>query len=201
MKGKVVFTRQAAQSNVLGHRPPPLIKEKGVVCKLDEVIHKYSQLLVKNKWQVWYTEGKNYSFAMHSPEERKSPLSAVTGDGSPLSYLQAAVCYHELSNFKEDREEGWDPNRIVDDYYIVLIDLLGGWPFEKWEQSLNPIFFYDSLKHPVVIFYTHHHEGVQTVHKHIHRFQHEGYELKWNQRVFAMSEHTVTDRKRPYMNE
>ena len=56
------------------------------------------------------------------------------------------------------------------------LDLFGYWPFEHTLRSLNPIFFYDSLDHPVVIFFQRiERMGVECIAKHIHRFAKVGY--------------------------
>ncbi|UOR11639.1 hypothetical protein [Halobacillus amylolyticus] len=114
-------------------------------------------------------------------------MRAIRGDESPLSYLQAAVCYHELHQYSYNKNPQWGPQRILDDRYIEQVTQMGLWPFITIIRSLDPIFFYDSLHHPVVIFYTYKSFGEESLQKHIHRFDFEGYGMKMNERSIAVN--------------
>ncbi len=187
MRQKIFFTKKAAEPNVAGKRMPSFINEEGIICKLDSFVHQFSQLIVKSGWNLWLHDGKVYSFFHKEPEQKKSLMAGIIGDESPLSYLQAAICYHKLLHFTNGRGERWDVKSLVDDSCIRHLDLLGEWPFELFSYSLNPVFFYDSLQHPVVVFYTFTNEGSEVIYKHIHRFDYSSYELKWNEKLFASS--------------
>ncbi|MCA0985220.1 hypothetical protein LCL89_14400 [Halobacillus yeomjeoni] len=183
MEGKVMFTKDSTKENIYIKNRPPYHSEPHIICDLGILLDQFSQIRLKEGWSIHSSEGKVYA---QSPSRAiLKPLCAIEGDESPFSYMQAAVCYHHLCSYSEEGASVV-PESIVDDEWIRKLKLFGYWNFGEVRRSLNPIFFYDSLLHPVVIFFTCHHEGIEVIQKHIHRFDYEGYQLKYMERTWAM---------------
>lgn len=189
MKGRVIFTKESAKPNI--HISLPLLIEQGDV-ELDNLVKQYSQIRLKPSWMLKRKNGKVVAVdrGLYQPF-----MEAITGDESPFSYLQAALLYHDLANYESD-----DPvligDMILDDKAIQQMDMFGYWNFGQLDRSLNPLFFYDSLLHPVVIWFTHHREGVEHIVKHIHRFDHVYYTMKYHHRTWA-----VTNKLNPHSGD
>ncbi|MFD2922525.1 hypothetical protein [Halobacillus naozhouensis] len=186
MKGKIRFTRLAAQPNRSGMAVPQHLEAKNIICDLTPVVQQFSQLMVSSGNHIWSRAGHLHSFSQKD-KAQQNPMAAIRGDESPLSYLQAAVCYHELQQYSYYKDMQWDSQRILDDPYIDRVTRLGLWPFRKMARSLDPIFFYDSLHHPVVIFYTYQNTDGESILKHLHRFNFEGYLLKMHTKIVALN--------------
>ncbi|RWZ51405.1 hypothetical protein EQV77_16750 [Halobacillus fulvus] len=194
MKGKVQFTRDAFRPNVSLKERPPYVEEKYVMCEIGVLLEQFSQLRLKSGWTIISRDGR--VFAQSQKGQQCPFMEAVIGDESPFSYVQAAILYHYLLEYSQSDHQTVDPDTILDDPWIQKLDLFGYWTFGKVERSLNPMFFYDSLLHPVVIFFTHHTEGVEHVVKHIQRFDHLGYGMRYHQRTWATS-----NRENPFMRD
>ncbi|MFC7062961.1 hypothetical protein [Halobacillus seohaensis] len=151
------------------------------------VIQQFSQLMVKSSCTI-KSEAGVVCAQNKETFQKDEPMAGVRGDESPLSYLQATVCYYELFKYDKSNQDSWSYERILDDSFIKNLEIVGMWPFEPSRKSLNPIFFYDSLHHPVVIFYTIQGDEEKYIQKHIHRFDCEGYNLKVGTRVFKYIE-------------
>lgn len=182
MRGKVMFTREAAQRNVILTEPPPCRNNYTACQEIGNVTRQYSQLMVKGNWRLYNNRGHIYAQGAEQGPF-KNPMAAIDGDGSPLSYLQAASCYHSLMEYSR-RRSLISEEAILDDAWVRNLDLLGNWRFGVPVRSLNPVFFYDSLLHPVVIYFSHHYSEHELIYKNIHRFDLEGYTLKFQQRVW-----------------
>ncbi|KHE73113.1 hypothetical protein [Halobacillus sp. BBL2006] len=186
MKGKEIFTREAAKANLYIKERPSYLNQKYILCDISVITHQFSHIHLKEGWKVFSSEGQVFAQTKANVTV-EDPMAALRGDESPLSYMQAAVCYHQFFLYSME-QTNVNTSAIVDDERIRLLDLFGYWSFGKVKRSLNPIFFYDSLLHPVIIFFTYHRDGVDVVEKHIHRFDHVGYALKFQQRLWASSE-------------
>lgn len=184
MKNKTVFRREAAVKNIHVVHPPISFKDRSIVTDLSDVVSQYSQLRLKAGWHICSSLGQVYAVVKGVKVSTDELMSGVRGDESPLSYLQASVCYHHLMEYS-DHKTGVISQAIIDDDYIAQLDLFGNWNFGSLNRSFNPIFFYDSLMHPAVIFFTHHQEGMEVIRKHVHRFSYESYKLKTLQRTWA----------------
>ncbi|MYL36457.1 hypothetical protein [Halobacillus litoralis] len=179
MKGKTVFTREAAWRNVKGMgmsvRFPVTDNHRSY--DLSSIVEQYSQLKMKPGWEIFAQNGGVWGKQKENPAWERGFMKAVSGDESPLSYLQASNCYHHLREYTDETVHVL-PQAILDDAYACTLDLFGAWPFGKQIRSFNPLFFYDSLFHPAVVFFTFHLEGRPIIQKHVHRFAHGSYELK-----------------------
>ncbi|SFG04257.1 hypothetical protein SAMN05216353_12025 [Halobacillus alkaliphilus] len=184
MRGKVLFTRGAAKKNVVVKGLPEYRHESGAVRDISVLVQQYSQLIVKGGWQVISQQGVVYARTADRGLKQDA-MEAVGGDGSPLSYVQAASCYHHLSDYTK-KGSCLSEASILDDSLVRNLDLFKEWSFGQVHRSLNPVFFYDSLLHPVVILFSHHKEGIETIQKSIHRFERQGYALKFQQRNWAV---------------
>gem|GEM_PF-3921874 len=186
MRGKVLFYRGAAEKNIVVKGLPEYRHEPYAVRDISVLVQQYSQLIVKGGWQVISQQGVIYARTADDRLKRDA-MEAVEGDGSPLSYIQAASCYHHLSDYTG--KGSWlSEASILDDTLVRNLDLFKEWSFGQVQRSLNPVFFYDSLLHPVVIFFSHHKEGIETIQKSIHRFDCESYALKFQQRNWAIQD-------------
>ncbi|ARI76184.1 hypothetical protein [Halobacillus mangrovi] len=186
MKGKQIFTREAAKPNLFIQECPSYLNNKFVLCDISVLVDQYSHIYLKDGWKVLSSEGK--VFAQTKGNVRiENPMAAVRGDESPLSFMQAAVCFHQFNLFSTEHTNV-NTSAIVDDERIRLLDLFGYWSFGHMKRSLNPVFFYDSLHHPVIIFFTYHRDSADIVEKHVHRFDHVGYALNFHQKVWASKE-------------
>lgn len=181
MKNKTIFTREAARRNV--HANSPVYTNEAKVIDLSPIVSQYSQLRLKSNWKILSSSGKIHSQENSDRSKHEAFMAGVTGDESPLSYLQATVCYHHLMEYS-DQPTDVIPQAIIDDQYIVHMDLFHQWNFEAAKRSLNPIFFYDTLMHPAIIFFTFHREGSEVIQKHVHRFSYGSYKLKTLQRTW-----------------
>ncbi|MFC7321838.1 hypothetical protein [Halobacillus campisalis] len=184
MRGKVYFTRLAAQPNYRTGPLPPMLFHEGVTFNLQTVVQQFSQLLIKPYYEIRSEDGMVY--ARHTSNRTfEDVMKGIYGDESPLSYLQAVICFYELNKYSPSFKEKWSYIRILDDAFVKYLRVLGAWPFEDFIRSLNPIFFYDSLQHPVIIIYTIQGNSELTITKHIHRFDYDSYCLKEYSRAIA----------------
>ncbi|QAS53406.1 hypothetical protein [Halobacillus litoralis] len=184
LRNKTVFTREAARKNITAKSPPAYMKGSCFVSELSSIVDQYSQLRLRAGWKIFSRDGEVYGEAEGKAVPEAEIMEGIMGDESPLSYLQAAVCYHHLMEYS-NRKTDVISTAILDDSYICQLDLFGHWGFGKLERSFNPIFFYDSLLHPAVIFFTYHQEGLEVIQKHVHRFAYASYTLKTLQRTWA----------------
>ena len=184
MKNKTVFKREAATKNIRVNHPPIFIRDSSEVVDLNDVVSQYSQLRLKEGWKICSSKGQVYSLINGVKVSPDDLMAGVIGDESPLSYLQACVCYHHLMEYSDHKTDVIS-QAIIDDEYIAQLDLFGNWSFGSFQRSFNPVFFYDSLMHPAVIFFTLHQEGMKAIQKHVHRFSYGSYKLKTLQRTWA----------------
>lgn len=184
MREKQLFTRDAFRPTFFIKERPPLVHQKYVKCDLSVLFDQFTHISLKYNWKLFSRQGQVY---VESPLDKVSLImEAVEGDESPYSYIQAVSLYHQLSHYCPKKDTNVELNMIVDQDWIRSLDLFGYWSFGNPGRSLNPLFFYDSLLHPVVIFFTHHKEGMERINKNIHRFDHSGYTLKYHQRTWAI---------------
>nr|WP_318539769.1 hypothetical protein [Terribacillus saccharophilus] len=114
-------------------------------------------------------------------------MEAIEGDKSPLSYLQAAICYHELHEFGafwhsvswgEDRilpdedENQYDYSPVTDIADLKEIDFK--LKTQELPESLFPRFYYDNSI-PVISFYTINDVGQVKLIRYKHVFSTDGY--------------------------
>ncbi|MFG6147952.1 hypothetical protein [Halobacillus sp. B23F22_1] len=195
MQRKTVFTRLAARPNFKVSSPPPVLFYNGVTCHLNTLVHQFSQLTTKPDYQIVSNAGQVYASSERN-RFKEEEMFAVSGDSSPLSYLQASVCYHELKRYSEDNSSDWQVDQIIDDFLISRFQEIHLWPFCLQMNGWNPIFFYDLLDHPVVIFYTYHSDVCSYVLKHTHRFAHTSYHQKVDSKVELTGENYSISWKR-----
>jgi hypothetical protein len=184
MKNKTVCRREAASKNIQGHYPSVFVTNLSEVMELSDIVKLYSQLRMKAGWKIYSSKGQVYAAKNGARVCSDDLMSGIIGDESPLSYLQACVCYHHLLEYSNHKTDVIS-QAILDDNYITELDLFGNWNFGVFRRSLNPIFFYDSLMHPAVIFFTFHQEGMEVIQKHVHRFSYGRYKLKTLRRTWA----------------
>lgn len=114
-------------------------------------------------------------------------MEAIEGDKSPLSYLQAAICYHELHEFGAFwHSVSWGEDRILPDEddnqcdYSPITDIadLKEMNFklktEELPKSLYPHFHYEN-SNPVITFYTINDAGQVKLIRYKHVFSTDGY--------------------------
>ncbi|WP_146817421.1 hypothetical protein [Halobacillus faecis] len=184
MRNKTIFTREAARRNVCSTHPPFLLDPSEESLKLNSIVSHYSQLRLKAGWNLFRRDGQIYAENKGVEVEEPDWMDGIIGDESPLSYLQAAVCYHHVKEYSDQKTDVIQ-QAIIDDAYVRELDLFNQWMFGKVKRSFNPIFFYDSLHHPAVIFFTFHQEGVEVIQKHVHRFSTKSYNLKTLRRAWT----------------
>lgn len=104
-------------------------------------------------------------------------MMAIDGNRSPLSYLQAAIAYHELNEFGAMwHGVSWGQDEMI---YVESLPL--GNEFGEAEDALDivePHFFYNDTGHPTVVFHTIN----NIITKKLLRYTH----------VFSMDDYTMT---------
>ncbi|MYL49397.1 hypothetical protein GLV98_07865 [Halobacillus litoralis] len=184
MKNKTIFKREATFKNQINFPIPPIPLKTEESIRLDGVVHQYSQLSLKHGWSLLCSNNDVVANHYERGDEEEFMLS-IAGDESPLSYVQAAMCYHHLLEYSHRRTDVIS-QAIIDDDYVRQLDLLRKWKLKKVNRSFNPLFFYDSFMHPAVIFFTYHVEGLEVIQKHVHRFDVGGsYKLRTLRRTWA----------------
>jgi hypothetical protein len=183
----------------------------------ERVIESFSQLRIRKNYKLrayQYTAGGNGNSAVWAiPHDRELPppeecmysdqhslehpkpdfaydqvMMAVDGDYSPLSYLQAAIAYHEIGEFGAlwngcywsagdilpiDEDEYRVANSVVDYLYT-----LGDWnEFKTIPPSLRPVFYYENER-PTVVFYTKNDVGMVKLSRYTHTFEKDSYVQK-----------------------
>ncbi|WP_224773325.1 hypothetical protein [Metabacillus idriensis] len=183
----------------------------------ERVIQSFSQLNIRKGFKLrayQYSAGGNGNSVVWAiPHERELPppeecmysdeqsmehpkpdfacenvMHAVDGDYSPLSYLQAAIAYHELGEFgamwhgcywsAEDilplDEYEYKEAESVKDYLYTLDD----WSeFKTIPTSLRPAFFFKNDR-PTIVFYTKNDIGMIKLSRYTHTFEKESYVQK-----------------------
>jgi hypothetical protein len=117
-------------------------------------------------------------------------MEAIEGDSSPLSYLQAAICYHELHEFGAYwHSVRWGVERILpdevespyDNSFITHIEELKEKGFELKTDELPetplPRFYHEDGK-PVIIFYSMNNVDTVEFIRYKHIFNEDGYTQK-----------------------
>ncbi|WP_347862376.1 hypothetical protein U0355_04175 [Salimicrobium sp. PL1-032A] len=194
MADKVTFTRTAVQANVDVVVETSFINLLKLIYDMKPVVRRFSQLEVKSGWRLELKSKEIY--AVSSKNKKEDMMQGIRGDESPLSFIQAASCYHLLNTHIDSEQIPWDEEAIIDDVYVKTLVHHGLWPFGELARSMNPLFFYDSLNHPVVIFFTYHRERKNIIVKHIHRFDLVGYGLKYGSRTWAVRDKEQVTMKR-----
>jgi hypothetical protein len=113
-------------------------------------------------------------------------MEAIAGDRSPLSYLQAAICYHKLhdfgyywDNWAQDRilpevENHSDSHRFVVTSVAELVEQGMQFNIKDFPESLFPRFYYEDNK-PVITFYTFNDVEYEKFIRYKHVFPKDGY--------------------------
>lgn len=107
-------------------------------------------------------------------------MMAIEGDKTPLSYLQAAVLYHELCEYGAS----WHSISWGRDIILPIEGNLDGISNYEWDMFkeepdiINPHFYYDENNVPVVVFYTINDIGTVSLKEYIHTFEKNSYTLK-----------------------
>ncbi|MGV3263459.1 hypothetical protein [Cytobacillus pseudoceanisediminis] len=190
----------------------------------EDIIHGFSQLKIKKEYKLrgyQYFSGGNGNgivWAIPASEELPHPdfcdrldemflgppkpeialadfMGAIEGDRSPLSYLQAAIAWHELHEFGAMWHGcSWGQDRILpftDDYKEEMLSEIDDpdadssiedylnfiHPWDELKEIpaiLNPHFFYQKGK-PTVVFYTINDIGYYKLSRYIHTFEKESY--------------------------
>ncbi|GAA1368389.1 hypothetical protein [Peribacillus frigoritolerans] len=112
-------------------------------------------------------------------------MQVIEGDKTPLSYLQAAIVYHELHEFganwhgtswgrdvilpvqEESGDESYDYN-VNDEWEMI----------EKEPDIIEPHFYYSREGYPVIVFHTINDIGTVTWNRYVHVFSKDDYTLK-----------------------
>ncbi|MET1248966.1 hypothetical protein ABWW58_09285 [Sporolactobacillus sp. STCC-11] len=115
-------------------------------------------------------------------------MSAIEGDQTPLSYIQASVVYHELHEFGALwHGVSWGRDQILplnEDSEVLENDY--DWDMnEPIPDIIEPNFYYNSKGNPVVIFYTINDIGQVTLNRYVHTFNKENYTLDVKHTVIA----------------
>ncbi|SIS48105.1 hypothetical protein SAMN05421687_105217 [Salimicrobium flavidum] len=104
-------------------------------------------------------------------------MQVIDGDGCPLSYLQAAVLFHELHEFGAigqgvswSEDVFYSPEEMEVDYDWEML--------REYPKRTTPCFFYNHRGRPVVRFYTIIRIGEVTWNEYLHTFRKGSYELK-----------------------
>jgi hypothetical protein len=124
-------------------------------------------------------------------------MEVIEGDNSPLSYLQAAICYHELHEFGAYwHSVRWGVERILPDEVespydkslITNIEDLKEKGFElkteELPETLLPRFYYEDGK-PVITFYTINNVDTVEFIRYKHLFTEDGYTQKVTNEVLG----------------
>lgn len=180
----------------------------------EKIVYGFSQLSVKKDYQLkgyqYQAGGNGNGIVWAIPADKELPrveeceiiddsflsppkpdialddfMQAIDGDKSPLSYLQAAICLHELYEFGAQWHGcSWSQDRILpyeeEEYffsgntedYLKTVD-------EEIELSevpvnLHPHFFFENGS-PVIVFYTTNDIGILTVNRYTHVFKNNDY--------------------------
>ncbi|WP_214825553.1 hypothetical protein [Exiguobacterium algae] len=103
-------------------------------------------------------------------------MEAIEGDASPLSYLQAAIAYHELHEFGAmwHGVSWWE-------FEILTSDNTYEWEFTEgysMPDLMDPHFYYNSAGKPVVVFHTLNPIGSASLSRYEHTFESNRYGMK-----------------------
>ncbi|MFY0802063.1 hypothetical protein [Peribacillus frigoritolerans] len=180
----------------------------------EDIVHSFSQIKVKREYKLrgyQYTSGRNGNGIVWAiptnevlPEAKDCEvvedtfltppkpdlalddfMEAIEGDKSPLSYLQAAICLHELHEFGA-MWHGilWGQDRILpldDCEYLYsssvkeYLDSIEEWTDLKTiPEILSPHFFY-SNGYPTIVFYTTNDVGILSLNRYTHTFKNGDY--------------------------
>jgi hypothetical protein len=226
----VIFSSSAAKPNIVIQPPAKRDHKEShsgwsiSINNPEDIIHQFSQLKMKKEfklsayqYQDGFGNGNGVVWAIPHDRELKSmddnselPLKpafaeddfmvAIEGDQSPLSYLQAAIVWHELHEFgamwhgcswSEDQilpitddfqddvlalyDQEPDGNPLdevsIEDYLFFLH------PWTKLKQIpeiLHPHFYYKN-NHPIIVFYTINDIGYYKLRRFTHTFAQSGY--------------------------
>lgn len=180
----------------------------------EDIVNGFSQLRIKESYKLRgyeYIEGGNGNGIVWAiPSDKELPpvqeceylddrlnappkpsialgnfMEAIDGDQTPFSYLQAAICYHELGDFAA-RGYGlsWRYNRILPieafdyqkyDSVKEYLESIGNWKqLTEIPKELNPQIYY--IKGcPTIVFYSINHRGETTLKRYTHTFNCGGY--------------------------
>lgn len=101
-------------------------------------------------------------------------MQALDGDKSPLSYLQAAVLYHEINEYGTSWHYiSWKQEVILPVYYV------------EEPETINPHFYYDEDENPIIVFYTINDIGTITLNEYKHIFSKENYDFKIEKKILG----------------
>lgn len=107
-------------------------------------------------------------------------MMSIDGDRSPLSYLQAAISYHELSEYRAL----WHGISWRRDIILPIngdIDELNNYKwnmFVEEPETIEPHFYYDENNMPTIVFYTINDIVTVELIEYKHIFDKENYNLK-----------------------
>lgn len=112
-------------------------------------------------------------------------MEAIDGDKSPLSYLQAAIVFHELNEYGAvGHNMSWRRD--------IILPYLGALSHEyEWEilenepERIEPYFYYNAEGHPVIVFFTINDVYTITLNRYEHIFSHDNYTLTVNRHCIA----------------
>lgn len=119
-------------------------------------------------------------------------MQVIEGDKTPLSYLQAAIVYHELHEFGAN----WHGTSWGRDVILPVQDESGDESYEnysndQWEMIekepdiKEPHFYYSREGYPVIVFHTINDIGTVTWNRYVHVFNKDDYTLKVEQTCIA----------------
>ncbi|KWW21726.1 hypothetical protein AS888_04240 [Peribacillus simplex] len=119
-------------------------------------------------------------------------MQVIEGDKTPLSYLQAAISYHELKEFGAQwHGTSWGRNVILPQQEESGEESFGRYIYNEWEmieeepEIKEPYFYYSKEGNPVIVFQTINDIGTVTWNKYVHVFSKDDYTLKVEQTCIA----------------
>lgn len=131
------------------------------------------------------TKNPHYLDAPVPANALKDLMKAITGDKTPMSYLQAAIVRHELYEYGASwHGTNWGNHRILpldkkDMLEYTSRDEPGNWKmFEPKPDVWEPHFYYSKENEPVIVFYTISNIGQEKINRFVHTFSPEDYTLK-----------------------
>ena len=126
---KVVFTASATKPNIVIEVPELIEQDLLTIGHTSDVqpkfiVARYSQLRMKKDWELTGSSfndgvggnGSVTAFSVMGEEDDPNPMKAIEGDGSPLSYIQAAMLYRDFDEYGRFwHSTQWAVETVLDD--------------------------------------------------------------------------------------
>ena len=114
-------------------------------------------------------------------------MEVIDGDRSPLSYLQAAMLYHELCEFGAS----WHGVSWGRDIMLPVEQHIHEFKDYEWEMNqdepeiINPHFYYDEENNPIIVLYTINDIYTVTFNEYKHIFSKDNYNLNIHHKIIG----------------